>query len=440
MFFELYFVIWFRHAVYSSQETAVPDIAMRLGRDMLTLEGDVADILHEQGLPDDECIEFANVLDPEMVEDVHRYFHMAGVTCSISNTYGTSRARLERFGLADRVSELGLAGVRAASKARPQHVLAAMGPCGLAMAPRGACSFEQVFSQYLGQASSFAGGRPDAILIEDMRDIADARAAVLAVRYSCGLPAFVCCSFDERGLMPSSDTTPEAAAVILEAAGAAAIGVNGPDPEQPFPAFERMAASTALPLVAYVDAGTPLQRAGRAIGPLSPDAAANQALRYRAAGAQMFGIRHGGTYAQAGAIAATIDLLEVLPRVGVPRGIMLATPHAVFPFVEGASLEDLVPCDGSSVPMEATMPLLLQCPDETILERVLKLYPGRPLVDLRDCDEEILADRAILAWQYGAVSAVSLPDGVDVSERWSELRRLGLSGHDAVLVRGGRCV
>lgn len=414
----------------------MPDIALRFGKDMLAIEGDMADLLRAQDIPEDACAEVTNVLDPELVQHAYQLFRLAQVPCSVTNTYGASRASLANHGLGDRVEEINAAGVRLAVKCSPQHVLAVMGPCALRMAPGGHFTFEQVFSQYFEQANALAEGKPDAILIEDMTNIAEARAATLAVHYACGLPSLVCCSFNADGVMPISQTTPEAAAVILEAAGAAAVGLNATEPMQALPVFKRLATATNLPLIAYVDAGVPQNRAGKAVYPNTPDSMADIALRYRQAGAQLFGVRHGGTYSCSGAVASVLEGLDVVPHHVSYSGVLAATERELEPLPKGTPLSLLEFSDGTSFP--ADKPLLLRCGNDSVLEKALRSYPGRPVVDLRGLDVEAMTDQLVLARQYGAIAA--FPLGTDLPITRLEAADFGLEGRNVAFIQDDRIV
>jgi 5-methyltetrahydrofolate--homocysteine methyltransferase len=193
----------------------MPDIMLRLGRDVLVVDGAMGTMLHNAGLPAGECPELLNVTAPEMVADVHRFYRLAGADCVTTNTFGGSAPKLAEYGLADRVAEINAAAVRIARKDGGPHILADMGPTGLVMEPMGPATFDEVFSAFAEQAAALASENPDAIFIETMTDIAEARCAVLAAKSATDLPVFVSCTFGLAGRMDLSGTEPEVAAVIL---------------------------------------------------------------------------------------------------------------------------------------------------------------------------------------------------------------------------------
>ena len=80
------------------------------------------------------------------------------------------------------------------------------------------------------EAGAQAGA--DCVLIETMNDLYEAKAAVLAAKEHCSLPVFVTMTFDEEGKLLTGGTL-EAAAAVLEGLGVDALGLNcGLGPQQ----------------------------------------------------------------------------------------------------------------------------------------------------------------------------------------------------------------
>ncbi|MDR0346759.1 MAG: homocysteine S-methyltransferase family protein, partial [Coriobacteriales bacterium] len=284
------------------------DIRLRFDRDVVVVDGAMGTMLQREGISSDECAMLLNVLDPETILSIHERYRLAGAHALTTNSFGGTRAKLAEYGLEERVEDLNRAAVRLAKTARPDHVLADVGPCGLLLEPLGRATFDEVFEQYAEQISALASEGPDAILIETMADIADARCALLAARSVCDLPVFVSCTFDATGHMELSGTDPATAAVILEAAGASVIGMNcGLGPEQLLPLLERMAQATGLPLIVQPNAGLPqLDASFRAYYTGTANDFADAAVAFRRAGAQFIGSCCGSTPAFTSAIYATV--------------------------------------------------------------------------------------------------------------------------------------
>ncbi len=297
----------------------MPDVMRRLGTEMLVLDGAMGTMLQRAGMPAGECPELLNVTAPEMVGQVLDLYKLAGSDCCITNTFGGSAPKLAEYGLADRVEELNRAAVRIARQAGAPHILADMGPTGLVMEPLGPATFDEVFSAFAQQAAALAAENPDAILIETMTDIAEARCAVLAAKSVTDLPVWASCTFGLNGRMDLSGTEPETAAVILEAAGADAVGLNcGLGPEQMLPLAARMVGATLLPVIVQPNAGLPhLDDDGRTVFPGTPDEMGAFAWAAREAGVAAIGSCCGSSPSFTGAIADAIadrDVVDVADR------------------------------------------------------------------------------------------------------------------------------
>ncbi|TDB39494.1 MAG: hypothetical protein D9V44_00550 [Actinobacteria bacterium] len=438
----------------------MPDIARRLGVDVLVVDGAMGTMLQRAGIPPEQCNEQLNLTAADVVEQIHRDYVLAGADCVTTNSFGGTRPKLAEYGLADQVAELNRAAVRTARQSGAQHVLADVGPTGLVMEPLGTATFDEVYAHFAEQVRALASENPDAILIETMTDIAEARCAVLAARETCDLPVLVTVSFGLSGRMELSGTDPATAAVILEAAGASAVGMNcGLGPEQMLPLVEQMAAATALPIIVQPNAGLPKLVDGKTVFPGTPDELGEYAARFVDAGASIVGSCCGSTPSFTGAIG---DFAKERPvrsdRYGLP-GVVVAGPRGIARLGAGlplavigerinptgkkalaASLRDgsmaivreyaveqqhagahlldvnvgaagvdaasVFPAAVSALAGLTDLPLVLDNTDPAALEPALRSYPGRALVNSVNGGEESLTAILPLAARYGAAVVV----------------------------------
>ena len=450
----------------------MPDITMRLGRDVLVIEGAMGTMLQRAGLPSGECPELLNITAPEMVGQVHRLYALAGADCCVTNTFGGTAPKLAEYGMGDRVEEFNRAGVRIAKRDGAAHVLADVGPTGLVLEPLGSATFEEVFTAFAEQVRALAAEDPDAILIETMTDIAEARCAVLAAKSVCDLPVFVTCTFGLTGRMDLSGTDPETAVVILEAAGADGVGMNcGLGPEQMIPLLERMAAATTLPLIVQPNAGLPMLDAdGKTVFPGTPSEMGAAADAFRLRGAAMVGSCCGSTPVYTGAIVDAVadkDCVQIADR-GL-AGTVLAGPRRVVTLGSGSPIRvlgerinptgkpklaeelragimsvvrsfaaeqeaagaDLLDVNVGAAGVDAIValpaavlalvgstdvPLVLDTTDPAALEAALRVYPGRALINSVNGDPASMEAVLPLAARYGAAVVVLALDDTGIPE------------------------
>jgi len=471
----------------------MPDIMMRLGREVLVLDGAMGTMLHRAGMPAGECPELLNITAPEMIGGVHNLYALAGADCVTTNTFGGSRPKLAEYGYGDRVEEFNRAAVRIAKQHGAAHVLGDIGPSGMVLEPLGPATFDELFDAFAEQAAALAAENPDAILIETMTDIAEARCAVLASKSVTDLPVFVSCTFGLAGRMDISGTDPETAAIVLEAAGADAIAMNcGLGPDQMLPLLARMVKASTLPVIVQPNAGLPfLDADGHTVFPGTPDEMAAFAEAARAVGAAAVGSCCGSTPAFTGAIVAAVADKEcvAIPDRGIP-GLVLAGPRGFttlgpaspvrvvgerinptgkkalaeelragsmsivrsFAAEQQAAGADLLDVNVGAAGVEAVdvlpaavlalvgttdLPLVIDTTDFSAMEAALRVYPGRALVNSVNGEPESVAAVLPLAKRYGAAVVVLALDDTGIPKtpegRVAIVERVRAAAHEAGL-------
>ena len=154
----------------------------------------------KRGLQPRECPDSWNLSHPEKVEEVAREYVDAGSRVILTNTFGANRYALGKFGLADGVAEINIKGVDISRRAAgtKAYVFASMGPTGKLLATREVTEddLRQAFEE---QAQAMAKAAPDAIVVETMMDLIEARIAATAAKET-GLPVVACLVFDSGKL------------------------------------------------------------------------------------------------------------------------------------------------------------------------------------------------------------------------------------------------
>ncbi|MBU1616431.1 MAG: homocysteine S-methyltransferase family protein, partial [Candidatus Margulisbacteria bacterium] len=190
-----------------------------------------------------------------------------------TNTFGANRIKLGEYGLADKVKEINEAAVRLARRAIGEKgfVCGSIGPTGQLLEPMGGLSFDQAYETFAEQAKALADAGADLLCFETISDLQEMRAGVLAAKNETSLPVIASMTYDE-GEVTVSGTTPEAAAVVLEAIGADILSANcSAGPEGLLKVAERLLAVTNLPVMIMPNAGMPVLESGKAVYKMSPE-------------------------------------------------------------------------------------------------------------------------------------------------------------------------
>jgi methionine synthase I (cobalamin-dependent) len=196
-----------------------------------------------------------NLTHPELVEAVARAYVEAGSQVILTNTFRANAIAMQ--GDLEAINRAGVAISKRAAAGRAL-VFASIGPTGK-MLMAGEIGAEQAQAAFAAQAAALAGAGADALLVETMSEIEEARLAVAAAR-STGLPVIVSFAFDsgknkDRTMMGA---TPEAVAAAMVEAGADAVGANcGVGVEYAAAICRRLHAACDLPIWIKPNAGLP---------------------------------------------------------------------------------------------------------------------------------------------------------------------------------------
>lgn len=210
-----------------------------------------------------ELPEQLNVSQPERVLAVHLGYAKAGAEFITANTFGANSLKY------DNVSELVQAGVELAKRAGKKVALD-IGPTGKLLKPMGDLDFEKAVELFSEVVAAGKDGS-DVVIIETMSDTYELKAAVLAVKENCELPVIASMIFDENGrLLTGADV--RAACAMLEGLGVDVIGLNcGLGPKQMITLVKELQTCTSLPILVMPNAGLPESVNGRTVYNVSPE-------------------------------------------------------------------------------------------------------------------------------------------------------------------------
>jgi len=260
---------------------------------LLITDGAWGTQLQARGLAPGAAPDSWNLAHPERVEAVARAYVEAGSQVILTNTFRANAVAMEGG-----LEAINRAGVEISKRAAAGQslVFASIGPTGK-MLMAGEISHAQASAAFAAQAAALAMAGADALLVETMSDIEEARLAVAAAR-TTGLPVIVSFAFDsgknkDRTMMGA---TPEAVAAAMVEAGADAVGANcGVGVEYVAPICRRLRAACGLPVWIKPNAGLPKMEGTAIRYDTSAEFFASHYAALREAGASFLGGCCGST-------------------------------------------------------------------------------------------------------------------------------------------------
>ena len=279
----------------------------------LYLDGGMGSMLQAAGLPEGLLPDVWGMQNPAAVQGVHRAYLEAGARLITTNTFGTSAPKLAPYGVTvDEVMAAAVANVRQAMQqagVEDAYVCADLGPSGKLLRPYGDLDFEDAVTLFAETVRAAAKAGADCILIETMSDLYEMKAAVLAAKENCDLPILASLIFDATGKLLTGGS-PRAAVGLLEGLGVDVLGINcGLGPKEMAPTFEALWEDSSTPLLLQPNAGLPHSVDGKAVYDVSPEEYAAEMLPL-APMATILGGCCGTTPAH---IKALIDATKELP-------------------------------------------------------------------------------------------------------------------------------
>ena len=435
------------------------DIREVLGKRRLFLDGGTGTSLQKMGLKAGERPETWNLLHPERIEALHRAYLDAGADVIYTNTFGANRLKYPadgEFELEDIVKsavDIAKRAQIACGREGDSWVALDIGPSGKLLKPLGDLDFEDAVSLFAEVVRCGAAAGADLVVVETMGDSYELKAAVLAAKENSELPVIATAAFDERARLLTGGT-PEAVTALLEGLRVDALGLNcGLGPDEMLTIAERFAAAASIPVAAAPNAGLPRSVEGRTVFDLSPGDFAEGMARIAEAGAQLLGGCCGTTPEHIAALvnrcrelpfaepvkrhrtwvssfstavelgAGTVIVGERINPTGKPRlKEALRTENMEYLLSEGAAQEDagaqildvnvgLPGVDEPAMLERAVcalqgvtgLPLQLDSSDPAALERAMRRYNGKPMINSVSAKAESMAAVFPLVQKYGGV-------------------------------------
>lgn len=469
-------------------------IREEIGKRILFFDGGMGTLLQEQGLQAGELPETWNLKNPEPIIQIHKAYLAAGADIILANTFGANR-----FKYGEDLEKIVTAGVANAKKAvaesgKKAYVALDIGSTGKLLKPMGTLDFEEavgVFAEII-RVGEKAGA--DLILIETMSDTYELKAAVLAAKENSALPIMATVIFDESKKMLTG-ASPQVVVSLLEGLGVDALGINcGLGPKQMKEIVKELLKYASIPVIVNPNAGLPRSENGKTVFDVGAEEFAEDMEEIVTMGAWFAGGCCGTTPAHIQAMVEKCK--EITPVPITPKNYTFVTSYSTavelggIPVIigerinptgkskfkqalrdhnidyileEGVKQEDsgahildvnvgLPEIDEAAMmetivyELQSIMPIPLQIDTTNMeaMERALRIYNGKPMINSVNGKAEIMEQVFPLVKKYGgvvvglALDEDGIPDTTEgrlaIAEKiYQTGEKYGISGKDIVI-------
>ena len=243
---------------------------------ILVSDGAWGTFLHAKGLQSGQCPELWNIEHPDVVFDIAKSYLEAGADMVETNSFGGSSFKLAHYSLELRASEFNQAAAAISRQAAgDKFVLGSVGPTGKILM-MGEVTAEEVYNSFKEQVIALERGGVDAIIIETMTDIDEARIAVKAAKENTSCEVICTMTFQKtpdgefRSMMGVSPTE-----MVLELVpeGVDIIGANcGNGIEGMIQIVNEIRlCNSRIPVLVHANAGMPVYDQGVTLFPETPE-------------------------------------------------------------------------------------------------------------------------------------------------------------------------
>ena len=265
------------------------------------------------------CNEILNVTRPELIASIHAKYLEAGSDAIETNTFGANFANLAEYSITERVYELARAGAEVArgvadsfsTEQQPRWVLGSLGP-GTKLPSLGHEKFAVLRDAYQDATRGLIDGGVDAILIETVQDLLQAKSAIIGAKRAMKesgreVAILVSVTIETNGTMLLGSEI-GAALTSISALGVDGIGLNcATGPTEMSEHLRYLSKFSTLPIICMPNAGLPILGPNGAHYPLTEGELATAHSQFiRDYGLGLVGGCCGTTPAHIAELAATV--------------------------------------------------------------------------------------------------------------------------------------
>jgi len=259
---------------------------------ILFLDGGMGTLLQASGLQPGEEPVMWNLSHPDVVKKIHRDYFEAGSNIVNTNTFGADIFHFSEEELKKIIPAAVKNARDAAGEAQvcsEKYVALDISSLGQLLKPYGQLDFEDAVSAFKKTITIGIEAGVDLIFIETMNDSYETKAAVLAAKECSELPVFVSNAYGEDGKLMTG-ASPAAMVAMLEGMGVTALGCNcSLGPEQLSGVVDELLANSSIPVIFEPNAGLPSVINGKTVFDLGADDFSKEVVRQVGNGVRIVG-------------------------------------------------------------------------------------------------------------------------------------------------------
>lgn len=476
-----------------------------LRQGFVILDGATGSNLQEHGMQAGDCPETWILEHPDVFVELQKGYIEAGSDVLYAPTFTCNRIKLAEYGLEDRLKELteqlvGLSrrAIEESHTERKIYIAGDMTMTGEQLHPIGTLPFEDLIDVYKEQVRALCDTGVDLFAVETMMSLQECRGAVLAIRETCGddIPILVTLTFQED-MRTLYGTNPETAAIVMEAMGVDAVGVNcSTGPDKMIEVVQRMRDVSGIPVVVKPNAGLPELVDGKTTYSMDPVEFAEAMMPLAELGATVLGgccgttpehIKHlcdglsekkavipepaniraltnernfveidlDGTFSivgerinptgkkdlQARLREGDLELVVSMAEEQVEKGAKILDVNMG---MNGIDEKEMMLRAVDELTLSVDVPLSIDSSYVDVVEQALRIYPGRALINSISLEPEKFEKLIPAAKKYGAMfillplSDKGLPENIEEKKQiihtiLAEAKRHGMSERDIVV-------
>lgn len=236
----------------------MPDIHLRLGKDMLVLSTPIDSALKKHGLNVEKDSLYMLLFEPEVIEEIYALEVNSGVQCLVAATSHITPINLANASMRTDAESLAKNALDMLDDLKPQHILVEIPPCGLPLDPSSKHSLLENRDTYSKIANYYSDVTFDAFFLNGFTNAADLNCALMGIKRMSDKPIFASVDVDgmgnlKRRLSASNETLEQAIEVMIEY-GCDVVGVcTGACEKDLINLIDRIKSLTDKPILIQID-------------------------------------------------------------------------------------------------------------------------------------------------------------------------------------------